>query len=208
MKNFTIFVSILFAISIKLAAQDTKDIPKYFGETFRIDSVETLLLTVQYNSDLYSGKFTFDDYYGNIIFYNYKKNTKKRLFETDTYIRPFRRRDYYRYNFSESNKLPENFAFGQIYFFVNNIDFDNNNKITGTDPSVLYTCDYEGKNLIAITPENENAISFDLFQEQGFMLIKMQRDHNKDMDFTYKDKDFYYLKVDLHTYKIIDKIEL
>ena len=107
MKNFTIFVSILFAISIKLAAQDTKDIPKYFGETFRIDSVETLLLTVQYNSDLYSGKFTFDDYYGNIIFYNYKKNTKKRLFETDTYIRPFRRRDYYRYNFSESNKLPD-----------------------------------------------------------------------------------------------------
>lgn len=40
------------------------------------------------------------------------------------------------------------------------------------------------------------------------MLIKMQRDYNNDKDFTYKDKDYYYLKVDLSNFTTLSKIEL
>ncbi len=58
------FILIIFLIMIvEISAQSVKKMPGYFGETFRIDSVDRLLLTVQYNSDLYSGKFSFTDYY-------------------------------------------------------------------------------------------------------------------------------------------------
>ncbi len=206
MKNI-ILIFLLF-VSAGLLAQNSKKMPKYFGETFTIDSVKTLLITVQYNSDLYSSKYAFDDYYGNIIFYNYINNTQKLLFENDTYIKPFRERYYYRYNYMINNKLPKNIAYGQIYMFVKNNDYDKNKKIDSDDPFILYTCDFEGNNLKAITPQNENAVSFELFNKQGFMLIRMQRDYNNDENFTYKDKDFYYLKVDLQKFIILSKIEI
>ena len=204
MKMKNIMLLILLLPTYSLIAQPSKELPKYFGETFTIDSTEILLLTVQYNSDLYSSKFAFDDYYGNIIFFNYIENTQKHLFEEDTYIKPFREGYYYRY----SNEPNYNIISGQIYMFVKNIDFDKNKKIDRDDPFILYTCDFKGNNLKAITPTNENAISFELFNKQGFMLIRMQRDYNNDKDFTYKDKDFYYLKVDLSKFNILSKIEL
>lgn len=209
MKKINIVLIVLLIISVELSAQKTKDMPRYFGETFKIDSIETLLLTVQYNSDLYSGKFSFTEYYGNLIFYNYVENTQKKLFEKDTYIKPFRDISYYyRYNYQPQKKLPKNISNGRIFLFVYNVDFDGNKKITGTDPAILYTCNFKGEDLKVITPKTENAISFELFNKQGFMLIKMQRDYNNDKDFTYKDKDYYYLKVDLSNFTTLSKIEL
>ena len=207
-KSNAILIIILLTV-FELSAQGIKKMPRYFGETFKIDSVNLLLLTVQYNSDLYSDKFSFTDYYGNLIFFDYTTNNRKRLFEKDTYIKPFRERNYY-YRDSNQNKynLPKNISEKYIFLFVYNTDFDNNKKITSSDPATLYICDLTGNNLKPISPKNENAVSFELFNEKGFMLVRMQRDYNNDKDFTYKDKDFYYLIIDLKTLEVATKIEL
>ncbi|MFN8255681.1 MAG: hypothetical protein U0W24_08340 [Bacteroidales bacterium] len=186
--------------------QDIKKMPKYFGDSYRIDSANSIIIPIQYNSDLFS-KWSFESYYADLILFNYKENKQKRIFNENTYIKPFIDRSYYYNRENEKLKIP-NISQRSIFLFVKNIDFDNNNKINDTDPFVLYVCDLQGNNLKAITPISENAVSFELYESLNFILIRMQRDYNKDSQFTYKDKDFYYLKVDLEKFEVITKIEL
>jgi len=205
MKKITIII-FLFATNF-IYGQDVKKLPRYFGETIRIDSTNNLLMTVQYNSDLFSSKFAFEDYFANIILFNYTTNTQKRIFENDTYIKPFRERYSY-YDRNYENKKLDNISKKNIYLFVKNVDYDKNNKIDDTDPFILYVCDLNGFNLKPISPSNENAVSFELFEELNFMLIRIQRDYNKDFKFSHKDKDYYYLKIDLQKFEVVTKIEM
>ncbi len=62
--------------------------------------------------------------------------------------------------------------------------------------------------LKALTLPNENAISIDIFDKQGFALVKMQRDTNNDKNFNSKDKDYYYVRLDLNKLQFGNKIEV
>lgn len=207
MKKLLLTAVIFSILLVNIFCQSSNKLPKYLGETFKIDSVNKLLITVQYNADLFSSKLSFTDHYSNLIFYDYINETQKKLFKDDTYIRPFRNRNYFNYGATKT-EWPKNITNKHIFMFVFDTDSDGNKKITNTDPARLYKCELDGSNLAAITPENENAVSFELFSKEGFILVKMQRDLNSDKDFNYKDKDFYYLKIDLNTSEIIHKIEL
>jgi len=188
--------------------QSSNKLAKYFGETFRPDSDQVILIPIQYNQDLFSSKFSYEDYYANIVFFNSKDNSQKKLFEKDTFIKPFRDRHNYYYYREDQKTKPINIRKSNLFFLVKNVDYDNNGKIDETDPYILYVTDLHGNNLKSLTPLNENVMSFEFFEDMNFMLIRMQRDSNKNREFTYKDKDFYYLKVDLHTFNVVAKIEL
>jgi hypothetical protein len=68
--------------------------------------------------------------------------------------------------------------------------------------------DKQGNNLKALTAPNENVISIDIFDDQNFALIKIQRDVDYDRDFEIEDKGYYLVKVDLKTLTLGNKIEL
>ncbi|SDD40367.1 hypothetical protein SAMN05216323_11741 [Williamwhitmania taraxaci] len=73
---------------------------------------------------------------------------------------------------------------------------------------ILYVSDKKGNGLKPITSNYENAISIDIYDKQGFALIKLQRDLDKDNDFESDDKDYYYIRLDLNTITLGNKIEI
>lgn len=168
-----------------------------------------MVLTVQYNAELYSKKISLTDYYGNLIFYNFKSDTQTKLFENDTFIKPFRNPNYYYSNNPQfQSVLPKNFTSKYLLLLVYEIDFNQDKMIDEADPAYLFACHLDGTNLKRVTPVDENAESFEVFDNEGFILVRMQRDFNGDKKFTYKDKDFYYLKIDFSTLEIVGKIEM
>ena len=48
-----------------------------------------------------------------------------------------------------------------------------------------------------LTEEKESVASFDTFDKQGFILIKIQKDSDNDKSFRSNDKEYYYKKVSL-----------
>ena len=68
--------------------------------------------------------------------------------------------------------------------------------------------DINGNGIKSITNANENAVSIDVYDKQGFALIKLQRDLDKDYDFDSDDKDYYYIRLDLNTLTLGNKIEI
>ena len=62
--------------------------------------------------------------------------------------------------------------------------------------------------LKALTGDSENAVSIDVFDKQGFALVKVQRDSDNNRKFESKDKDFYYIRLDLNTLTFGNKIEI
>jgi hypothetical protein len=166
------------------------------------------MIPLRYNADLSSGNklALWNDYYANIIFYDFKTDSTKELFAQDTFIEGFTG-SYRSFGYSD-NTRKGNMSDKWIFYFVKNIDFDGNGRIDRTDPSVLFLSDKNGNGLKAITPEFENAVSIDILNKQGIALIKMQRDLDNDKNFEYSDKDYYYVRLDLNTLEFGRKIEI
>ena len=75
MRSTLLIVAVLLAhISF---GQSSNKLAKYFGETFRPDSAQVILIPIQYNQELFSSKFSYEDYYANIVFFNCKDNSQK-----------------------------------------------------------------------------------------------------------------------------------
>jgi hypothetical protein len=47
-----------------------------------------------------------------------------------------------------------------------------------------------------------------VFDKQGFALVKMQRDADGNGNFEFEDKDYYYVRLDLKTLSLGNKIEI
>jgi len=204
-----LFGLILILISATGFGQKSDKLPRYFAEPIIADSSSTLTIPTRYNSDLLSSSkiALWNDYYANIIFYDFKVDSSKRLFKDDTFIKGFTN-DYNSYNLYERTNKKENISSKWIFYFVKPTDFDKSGRVDNDDPSILFVSDKYGNGLKSITPTNENAVSIDIFDKQGFVLIKMQRDLDKDNDFESDDKDFYYIRLDLNTLTLGNKIEL
>ena len=191
-------------------AQRNDKQPRYFGDPFVADSSSTIMIPIRYNDELLSANkiVLWNDFYSNIIFYDFTTDTYQKLFDTDTYIKGFARGQNFYNRYDRGNPLLENTSSKWIFYFVKPIDFNNNGRIDSDDPSVLYLSDRSGNNLQAITPDSESAVSIEIFDQQGFALIKMQRDMDGNRRFEAKDKDFYYVRFDLNRLALGNKIEI
>lgn len=207
--KYQFLILILISYSLKVFGQKNEKPAKYFGNPIMVDSASMIIIPTRYNVDLLSSSkiALWNDFYSNIIFYNFKEDSSKKLFSSDTYIKGFTN-DYTFYNRYGRTNNAENITNKWIFYFVKPNDFNKNGKVDTDDPSILFVSDKFGNGLKAITPENENALSFEVFEKQGFAFIKMQRDLNKDNSFQNDDKDFYFIKLDLNTLAIGNKIEI
>lgn len=204
-----ILCGIIFLFSIQLIyGQKSDKLPRYFAEPIGIDSTTTVMIPIRYNSDLLSSSkiALWNNFYANIIFYNFRNDSIHRLFKEDTFIQGFRSNSsYYYYNMNQAEK---NISSDWIFYFVKTNDYNQSGRIDNDDPSIIYVSDKFGKNLKQITPGNENAVSIQIYNEQGFALIKMQRDKNEDSDFDSKDKDYYFTSLNLKNLEFGNKIEI
>jgi hypothetical protein len=203
---------LLLTLALSATAQKSDTQQRFFGEAILIsDSLATVLIPVRYNPEHSSYLKTgpWNNHYANVLFYNIKTDTYKKLFATDTYVENFvRDRDYYnRTDNNQKNKL-DNVSSRWIFYFVKDKDTNRNGKLENDDPSILYVSDREGNNLKALTTEAENAVSIEIFDKQGFALLKMQRDTDHNKSFDNKDKDFYYVRLNLSNLSLGNKIEL
>ncbi len=189
-------------------AQTSSKFGMYLDKPLIADSSEIIMIPISYHTDfLSSNKITlYDNYYSNIIFYNFKLDSTKKLFPHDTYIASFKSNMYNR--FYDEQLKNKNISKDWILYKVKNSDRNKNGKIDSKDPSILYISDKYGNNLQQLSTQNENVVDIELYDYENFALIKFQNDLNNDLNFTSDDKDFYYLKLDLKSLTFGKKIEL
>jgi hypothetical protein len=181
----------------------------YFGnEIIVTDSASTIMIPVNYNVNPFSSnnKLALSrNIHANIVFYDFVKDSVRKLFERNTYIESIE--NQYEYDFkilSHQRNTIGKYLFYKVY----NSDYDKNGRIDYTDPAILFISDNHGKHLKAISPENENVVLVRVFEKQNFLLLKMQRDVDHDRDFKNSDDDYYYVKFDINTLTLGHKIEL
>lgn len=197
---------ILILIPIVGFGQSSGKLQMNFADPIITDSLSTLIIPITYDSNiLNSSKISYYDNYANIIFYDFKNDSYKKLFNEDTFIKEFVNR--YNYYDNSRNNNGDYISQKWILYLVKNKDYNRNGKIDNNDPYILYVSDRYGNGLKSITPENENAVSLKILDKQGFALIKMQRDIDNDNDFESDDKDYYYIRLDLNTLALGNKIE-
>lgn len=190
----------LLILSITVYGQHKKKLPIFFTEPVIADSSSTVMIPVKYNSGTYlSGEpFWWTEYYSNIYFYNFKEDSVKTLFKEDTFIKSFTN-DYELFDRKVGANRKGNISKKWIFYFVKQANLNQNSIEARYAPTVVFVSDKHGNGLMSVTPKDENAISLDIFDNQGFALIKMQRDSKKKHNFTVKNKDFYFIRVDLNT---------
>lgn len=204
MKPIITTIAFILFSNIISQAQSSKGDTRYFGEPIITDSSSTIMLPTHYNESFFSKGGMGGNYYSNIIFYNFKTDTSKKLFSKDTYIKSLDLNAHNYYN----NKTPNySMVANRIFYRVMNVNRDRDKYIDGDDPTMLYCSDYYGNNLKLLSSTNENVVSLEIFKDQNFLLVKMQRDKNNDGKFNYKDSDYYFIKLDLVNLKFGKKIE-
>lgn len=207
MKTKTFILAIFILTYNLIFGQGSSKITRDFGGPIISDSSSTFIIPTVYNAGLFtSNKLAmWGDFYSNVIFYNFKTDSSKKLFEKDTYIISLNKVNYSYYSDRKPSKsLTDNF----VFYRVMNVDRNKNDRIDSEDPAILYVTDTHGNNLKSLTSENENVVSFDIYEKQNIALVKIQRDSNNDGNFNSKDTDFYFIKLDLDTLVFGKKIEI
>jgi len=191
-------------------SQRDEKIPRYFDSPIIIDTTNTILIPTKYNTDFLSNnKIAFwNNYYANILITSTDNSEPRKLFETDTYIKPLIINNNDRYSYKLDYKHSKSIYNDWIFFLVKNNDLDKNKRIDEKDPTILYVADLNVNGIKKITNENENVIEYYVYENQNLVMIKIQRDLNKDQNFTDKDKDFYFLFMEYKTLKEIKRLEI
>jgi hypothetical protein len=172
---------------------------RYFGEPILTDSTSTMFIPIKYNEVfLASNKIAlWGDYYANIVAYNFQTDTYKKIFDKETFIESIKNNNYgFSYAPRTSDKI-KNITKSWIFILVKTKDTNNNGRIDERDPSVLFAISADGQTLKQLTDETENVVSFENFEKQGLILIKIQRDSDNDKSFKAEDKEYYFKKVNL-----------
>ena len=187
-------------------SQSSQKIGNYLGEGILVDSNSTIMIPTLYNSEFFStNKISlFGNYYSNVLFYDFKKDSTYKLLDKNSYIVGFNHLNGF-YGRELENK---NVTTKHILYLVKNSDHNKSGRIDSEDPSILYVSDKYGKNFQMLSSENESVVDIQLFEKQNFALIKFQLDADNDGDFEYEDKKYYYQKLDFTTLKLGSKITL
>jgi len=206
MKNHGMLFLFCLAFVGTAVGQRSDKLARYFADPVLTDSLSTLFFPTQYNEGFLSTNkiALWGSYYANIVVYNFLTDSSIPLFAADTYIEAFRRPDYMR--ITENTKI-KNITNKWVFLLVKSKDYNDSGRIDGNDPSILYAATTKGEGLRPLTNETENVVSFEFFEKQGFGLIKIQRDSDKDFSFKNNDADFYFRKIDLENLTLGKPIE-
>ncbi len=188
-------------------------LPRFFDDPVCIDSTGVILIPTRYNTDhLSSNKIAFwNNYAANILIVENNNEKGIMLFEEDTYIKPFEKEEshhYYPPFRISDNKVSSSIGKEYVFYLVKNVDFDGNERIDEGDPLILYSTDLKGKKLNRLSPEHENVVSYHVYEKTQYLLIKLQRDINRDKAFNNRDKDFYFKMLSLSNLEEIKDIDL
>lgn len=205
MKKVMLIVS--FALTIVTDGLSQKGPNRYFGDPIMTDSLSTLFIPTRYNDEfLSSNKIAYwGEYYANIVVYDFKIDAYKKLFDKDTFIQSFNTNSSY---YGTSSELVKNLTAKWVFLLVKSKDTNGNARIDDKDPSILFAVATNGENPRQLTDETENVVSFDTFDQQGFILLKIQKDSDKDGSFKSEDKEYYFKKVSLTDLTLGKRIEL
>ncbi|HEY5745552.1 MAG TPA: hypothetical protein VIU12_05730 [Chryseolinea sp.] len=207
MRSISLFPTLAFITGCHLAfCQDKKSSSRSFDEAWVTDSASTMLIPYRYDASLFSSDKmgSWGNYYANYIVYDFKSDSYKTLFPSDTYIQA---PEFYSYSSRRGETRQKSVSTSWIFYLVKNKDYSGNGKIDERDPFILYVSDTHGENLKPVTPESENVVSFTLYETLGFALVNMQRDKNNDKEFQPNDNDHYLVKVNLSDLSLGNKIE-
>jgi len=87
-------------------------------------------------------------------------------------------------------------ADGFIFYRITVKDYNNDKKLTNTDPAYLFVSDKEGNNLQQISPANCDLLSYQIIKASGKVLMNIIKDSNNDKKFEENDEHVWYeLKV-------------
>jgi hypothetical protein len=207
MKKIVLIISLALIVPT-LKGQSHKSPARFFGEPILTDSLSTVFIPTRYNEDfLASNKIALSgEYHANIVAYDFETDSYKKLFETDTFIESFRsNNDYTRYS---ATTKPNNITSEWVFLLVKSKDANNSGRIDERDPSILFAVSPNGQNLKQLTDEKENVVSFQTFDQQGFILLRIQKDSDGDKSFKNEDKEYYLKKVSLSDLAVGNGIEL
>jgi hypothetical protein len=206
--NFTTLTLVLSIAFVSCKAQDSRKKTREFSSPIITDSTSTLFIPVTYPFTLFSSNkyMAVGDYNcANFIVYDFKTDTYKKLFDKDAYIRSFFTEYYYS---PKGHNRPSQTSKQWIFYMVKDYDFNGNEKINNADPSILYVSNRKGEELRTLTSREENVVSLELFEKNGFAMVKIQRDLDKNQKFTDEDHNYYFVKIDLATLTVGKKIEI
>jgi hypothetical protein len=206
--NFTTLTLVLLVAFVSCHAQEGKKNTREFSSPIITDSTSTLFIPVTYPFTLFSSNksIAVSDYNcANFIVYDFKADTYRKLFEKDAYIRSFFTEYYYS---PKGHRHTSQTSKQWIFYMVKDHDFNGNEKINNADPSILYVSNRKGEELRALTVREENVVSLELFEKNGFAMVKIQRDVDKNRKFTDEDHNYYFVKIDLVTLEVGKKIEM
>ncbi|SDD38699.1 hypothetical protein [Williamwhitmania taraxaci] len=131
-----LFGFIFILISISGFGQSSSKGLNYFADPTMTDSLSTIMIPVKIDvTILNSSKIGFGEYYSNVIVYDYKTDSSKRLFKDDTFIKGFQK-EYDYYNRSKTNNL-DYVCSNWLFYFVKSFDYSKNGKIDSDDPYIL-----------------------------------------------------------------------
>lgn len=167
------------------------------------DSSSILMIPVDSHEFASDKSIDVDYAHANMIFYNFKKDSSKTLFDHNTCIMQYRT---YQFDLTWRELSNRNVLRNWILYRVKNEDYDKNGKIDSGDPDILYASNAQGENLKQLTTKNENVVSIDVYHEQGFALVTLQLDTNQDNNYDKNDREYSYVKLDLTTLTLGKKI--
>ncbi len=194
-KKLQLGLFLVFASYSLLLAQ--KETTYQLNSGIVTDSASTIFFPVG-SIDKGFGKMMYSEGYSNILVYNFNTEESRKLFPNDSLeIR------FYKESYRSENRLISN----NLYLFKTAVRAKNSFS-SDCNPTVIYVCDKQGNQFKRVTPENENCVSIEFFEKQGFILLKMQKDINKDACFSNKDDYFYFKRLNIKDLSLGKDIEL
>ena len=198
MKGSLVLTVVLTLVSSAAIGQRSDKVARYFGEPILTDSSSTIFFPVQYNEEFLSTNkiAAWGYYYANMVVYDIKNDAYRKLFDADTFIEGFKYGRNAGYGVDRNTRL-KNITAQWVFMMVKSKDYNNSGRIDENDPSILFAATKRGDGLRQLTEDHENVVSLDVYEAQGFAIIKIQKDSNKDRSFKNGDKDYYFRKMSL-----------
>jgi len=184
-----------------------KSAARLFSTPILTDTLSTLFIPTLYNEKFLSDNkiVNWNNYYANIVVYNFKADSYRNLFEKDTYIEALQ--NGYGYGARADDKI-KYLTTKWVFMLVKATDTNKSGRIDEKDPSILFAVSTDGQRIKQLTTEKESVVNVESYQDQGFMLIKVQRDSDNDGSFRYEDHDFYFRKVNIEDLALGKEIEI
>ncbi len=155
-----------------------------------IDSLEKGIIPISTQKTRGGKRLSRDSYYAdsypqywNFIFYDLESGKTRLLTNKKSRISDFRT------NLKNVGPILKR----SVLFEIADSDYNQDYKLTYSDPTFLFISDINGDNLRRISPKNEDLIEYQIVPDSDKIIFQTQRDTNSDKKFDKKDELVWYL---------------